>query len=143
MWIVLVEVRQKGIVSEMEQARSVISHNVGVPWDEESAGAVAVKPLVGAGFGAEERGDSRLGDRSFVVAAKRRRVVRPIFDGAVREVEGGCHDAELGLAGSLFEVAIGDSPRRVCHGHEVAADVRWEFESPNAGLEVLVAEDPP
>ena len=143
MWMVLVEVRQKGIVSEMEQARSVISHNVGVPWDEESAGAVAVKPLVGAGFGTEERGDSRLGDRSFVVAAKRWRVVRPIFDGAVREVEGGRHDAELGLAGSLFEGAVCDSPRRVCHGHEVASDVRWELESPNVGLEVLVVEDPP
>ena len=139
----LVEVRQKGIVSEMEQARSVISHNVGVPWDEESAGAVAMKPLVGAGFSAEERGGSRLGDCAFVVSAKRRRVVRPILDGAVREVEGGRHDAELGLTGSLFEVAVRDSPRGVCHGHEVASDVGWELESPNVGLEVLVVEDPP
>ena len=93
MWILLVEMRQKGIVREVEQPRRIISHNVGVAWDEESAGAATVESLVSSGFGAEQGSSSWLRDGSLIVAAERRGVVCAVFDSAVREVEGGRHYA--------------------------------------------------
>ena len=85
--------RQKGIVSEVEQSGSGIVHNVGVAWDEESAGAATVESLVSTGFGAEQGSSSWLRDGSLIVAAERWGVVRAVFDCAAREVEGGRHHA--------------------------------------------------
>ena len=143
MWISLVEVRQKRIVSKVEQAGGVVCHDVGVAWDEEATGAVAMESLMGAGLGAEQGCGSRLRDGALLMAAERGCVVRSVFDSTVRQVEVGAHYAELSLACGLFEVAVGHRARGVGHGYEVSADVGWELISPDIGLEVFVVEDPP
>ena len=50
MWIVLVEVSEKGAVGEMEQSGSVISHHIVDSWDKEPARTVSMEALVSAGF---------------------------------------------------------------------------------------------
>ena len=72
-------------------------HDVCVAWDEESAGAVAMEALVRARLRAEQGGRSWLGDGTFVVAAEGRRVIGPILDSAVGQVEVGAHCTQLSL----------------------------------------------
>ena len=47
--IVLFEVSEKGAVGEVLQARGVVGHDIGIPWEEASEMAVPVEPLVIAG----------------------------------------------------------------------------------------------
>ena len=93
MWIVLFEVGQEVGIGEMEQARRVISHRIGLAWDEESAGAVSVESLMRTSLSAEQGCRPRLGDGSLVMATEGRSVVGTILDSAVGQVEDAAHDA--------------------------------------------------
>ena len=46
LWILSVEVRKEGGVGEMLEARSVVSHDIGFPWEVLQDMAVAMLPLV-------------------------------------------------------------------------------------------------
>ena len=136
----LFEVGQEIGIGEMEQARSVIRHCVCFAWDEESAGAVAVEALVRAGFGAQQRGRPRLGDRSFVMATEGRCVVGAVLDGAVGQVEDAAHDAWLPLTRRLLEVAVSDCSVRVVDRNQAPPDVQGELEAPDMGVCGFVEE---
>ena len=47
--VVLLEVGKKGMVRQVLQARGVVGHDVGLPWDVLGDVAVTVVPLVIAG----------------------------------------------------------------------------------------------
>ena len=48
LWIVLVEVCKEGGVRKVLQARGIVSHDVGVPWEVSGFVTVAVEALVQA-----------------------------------------------------------------------------------------------
>ena len=141
MWIVLFEVGEEVGVRQVKEARCIIGHNVGLPWDEEPPRAVPVESLVGAGFIAQESGGTRLRHGAFVLSAERWGVIRSVFNGAVREVVVSGHDAELALTGCLLEIAVGDRSGRVVSRDEGAADVFRQGITPHARLECFIHED--
>ena len=126
----------------MEQARSIVRHDIGVPRNEESAGATAVETLARAGFGAEWGGRSRFGSSSFIVSGQRRCVVGPVIDGAAGEVVVQSHHTGLALAGGLFKVAISHGPRRVVGRDELVLDFNGERHPPHMRFSFSVAVDP-
>ena len=62
MRIVLVEVREQGSVSELLQARGIVSHNVDRSREVPAVVTVAVGPLMSAGVVAEVGGSAVAGD---------------------------------------------------------------------------------
>ena len=66
--------------------------------------------MMSAGFVAEQSCGARLGHGTFVGATKGRGIVRAVLHCAVGHIVVRGHNAELSLAGSLFEVTIGDRP---------------------------------
>ena len=93
--ISLLEVSEEGRVSEVLQARGVISHDVRRPGNEEAGVTVAVSALMHAGEVAQVGGGPAGGDRAFVHAGDGRRVIRAVDEGGITDIVMMSHDVTL------------------------------------------------
>jgi len=139
---VLFKIGKKGGVSEMLQARGGVGHGVGESWDESDQVAVAVDALVLAGKPAEVGGSRVARHRPLPEARDSGSVVAGIREGRVADVMGMGHDVGLAQDASLLEVTVGDLPRGVVEGDQVALDVRRKGGTPDVGFSLGVEEHP-
>ena len=103
----LFKVSEEGSVREVLQARGVVCHDVGTPWDEEVCRAVAVFSLVSTSVVAEKGRRPIGGDRSLQHSGQGRGVVSPIGDGGVAYVVMVSHEGGLSQETGLLKVAVG------------------------------------
>ena len=136
--IVLVKVGKEGVVSEVLQARGVVSHAVRFPGNEETGLAVAMSPLVHAGEIAQMGRWPVCGDRSLVHARDGGRVVRAADEGCVPDVMVPGHDVILGQLSRVFQVAVGDGSSGFFPGDEAGLDVSGVGLTPHVALLVGV-----
>ena len=74
----LFEVGKKGSVREVLEARGIVRHDIGTPWDEEVCLAVAVFSLVSTSVVAEKGRRPVGGDRSLQHSGQGGGVVSPL-----------------------------------------------------------------
>ena len=98
----LFEVGKKGSVREVLEARGIVRHDVGTPWDEEVCLAVAMLPLVGTGIVTEVGGRSVSRYSLLEHPGKGWSVVAPIGDGGIPDVMMMGHERSLGEETGLF-----------------------------------------
>ena len=126
----LFEVGEERSIGEVLEARGVIGHYVGLPWEEVRLMAAPMLALVTAGVVAEVSGGPFGGSGPFGQAGEARRVVCAGGDGPVSDVMACGHDGELAVDASLLEVAVGDGSRGVVHRDESLLDAERERETP-------------
>ena len=139
--IVLFEVGEKGSVREVLEARGIVRHDIGTPWDEEVCLAVPVLPLVGTGVVAEV-GSWPVGrDRSFQHSGQGGGVASSIGDGGVAHVVVVSHEGGLGKQASLLKVAVGDVALGVVGRDQPRLDILGERLTPKVSLAGAIVVD--
>ena len=98
----LVEMGEERVVSEVLQARSIISHDVSRSWEVEVYLAVAVLSLEETGIVAQVGRDGFAGDSAFLHAREGRSVVAAISDGGIPDVVSGGHHSRLSDEASML-----------------------------------------
>ena len=137
----LFEMGKKGSVREVLEARGIVRHDVGTPWDEEVRLAVLVLPLVGTGIVAEVGRGPVGGDRSFQHPRQGGGVVSPVRDGGVANVVVVSHEGGLGQQTSLLKVAVGDVALGIVSRDQLRLDVLGERFPPEVALAGAVVVD--
>ena len=100
----------------MLEARGVVGHDVGFPWEEMRLVTVSVLALVATCIIAEMRGRSFSGGGAFEQARQARGVVRTGGNGPAADVVAGDHHRQLAVDSCLLEVTIRNRPVRVILG---------------------------
>ena len=113
LWILGLEVGQEVRVREMLKARRIVRHDVVVPRQVGSHGAVAVVPLESAVDEAKARASAGDCCSAFCHARDGWGVVAALNDGGISCVMFRGDDVELCDHASLFQVAVGDGAERV------------------------------
>ena len=137
----LFEVGKKGMVREVLQAGGVISHGIGLAWDELGDMAVAVLALVVTREDALVSGRARRGGGPFGNARDGRGVVTHREDSGVARIVEVSDDAELGEDPRMFQVAVRDGSRGVVDAHQALLDFSGEGHAPQVGLAARVKVD--
>ena len=113
---------KKGLVSEVLQSRSIVSHHVVWSWDVLGNCTVAVEALVGALEVTQSRAWSFRHGGAFDEAADCRGVVCSNADGGIANVVVVGHDGKLSEDASMLQVAVGYIPGEVGGGYKTRLD---------------------
>lgn len=124
----------KGVVSEVDEAGAIVSHDVGRSWDVSGERAVAVFALVVAGELAEVGRCAWCSHGPFLRARDGSDVVRHVCQGGVADREVASHHVQLTEPSSLLEVTVGDGARGVLDGGQIGTDVVGERSSPKVAV---------
>ena len=94
---------QERVIGEVLEARGVIGHDVGLPWEEGSEVAVSVRALMVTGEAAHSRrGSWAGGDSALVHPGDGWGVVGAVLEGGVADVMVAAHDVHLSKQGGVF-----------------------------------------
>ena len=132
---------KKGSVREVLEARDIVRHDVGTPWDEEVCLAVAVFSLVGTSVVAEVGSRAVGGDRSFQHSGQGGGVVSTIGDSGIAHVMEVSHEGGLGQETGLLEVAVGDVTPGIVGRDQPGLDLSRERLTPKVALAGAIVVD--
>ena len=98
----LFEVRDERCVSEVLQARGIVGHPVGIPWDEVCYVTVSVLALVRACVVAQSSSGTVAGDGASADSGDRRRVVGEVGEGSIADRVTAGHQGDLSQEAGMF-----------------------------------------
>ena len=117
LWVLGFKVSKQLGVSQVPQARAVVSHDVGGARDVVVLGQVSVVPLV-EGCQAQEIGSGASGGSgALTMPIQSGCVVREVVDGLLPDVSSLGQDIQLGNGAGQLQVTVGDGARGVVKGH--------------------------
>ena len=133
---------KKGLVSEMLEARCIVSHDVVRSWDVLGHRAIPVLSLMSALEVAESWARPLSHGGSLVHTTHRGSVVCPDGQCSIPNVVVAGHDSQLSEDSRVLQVTVGHVAGAVGRGNEACLDLKREGGAPHVGRSMWVIVDP-